>query len=104
MKPTLNNDTPVVVFLQISCNDIPNKRLLTQKLAQDILETGRMPKSKNVNHIFIFSIICRLVKYLIDRVYAVNLILRNSYKANEFIFIDNTNVTKDRLADGPQLN
>ena len=90
MKPTLNNDTPVVVFLQISCNDIPNNRLLTEKLAQDILETGRMRKSKHVNHIFILSIICRLVKYLIDRVYAVTLILRNSYKANEFIFIDNT--------------
>lgn len=55
----------------------------------------------HVNHIFILPKISQPMKHINERVNAVNLILRNSYKVNGSISICNT---KDNLVDGLQLN
>ena len=101
----LNDDTPNVLILYIGCNDIANKQLTENEIAEWIVKIGRQYKKINVNDVFISSLICRAQKRLNDKVIAVNNILKHVCKLNGLGFIDNSNICAENLfEDGLHLN
>ena len=105
VKPILNDDTPDVLILYIGCNDIGNKQLLENEIAEWIVKIGRPCKESNVNDIFISSLICREQKKLNDKVIAVNDILKGVCKLNGLGIIDNSNICAENLfKDSLNLN
>ena len=62
IKPILNDYTPDVLILHIDCNDIGNKQLTENEIAEWIVKIGRQCKENNVNDVFISSLICRAQK------------------------------------------
>ena len=62
VTPILNDDTPDVLILHIDCNDIGNKQLTENEIAEWIVKIGRQCKENNVNDVFISSLICRAQK------------------------------------------
>ena len=101
----LNDDTPDVLILYIGCNDIANKQLTENEIAEWIVKIGRQCKESNVNDVFISSLICRAQKRLNDKVIAVNNILKRVCKLNGLGFIDNSNICAENLfEDGLHLN
>ena len=88
VKPILNDDTADVLILHIDCNDIGNKQLTENQIAEWIVKIGRQCKENNVNNVFISSLICRAQKKLNDKVIAVNNILKRVCKLNGLGFID----------------
>ena len=105
VKPLLNDDTPDVLILHIHCNDIGNKQLTENEIADWIVKIGRQCKESNVNNVFISSLICRAQKRLKDKVIAVNNILKRVCKLNGLAFIDNSNICAENLfEDSLHLN
>ena len=62
VKPILNDDTPDPLILHIGCNDIGNKQLTENEIAEWIVKIGRQCKENNVNDVFILSLTCRTQK------------------------------------------
>ena len=105
VKPILNDDTPDVLILHIGCNDIGNKQLTENEIAEWIVKIGRQCKESNVNDVFISSLICKAQKRFNDKVIAVNNILKCVCKLNGLEFIDNSNIYAENLfEDGLHLN
>ena len=61
VKSILNDDTPDVLILHTGCNDIGNKQLTENEIADE-------SKESNVNDVFISSLICRAQKRLNNKV------------------------------------
>ena len=97
VKPILNDETPDVLILYIGCNDIGNKQLTANEIAEWIVKISRPCKERNVNDIFISSLICREQKKLNDKVIAVNDILKGVCKLNGLGIIDNSNICAENL-------
>ena len=80
VKPIIQDDTPDVVILHIGCNDISNKNMSANDIAEGIINIGRYCKEHNVNNVTISSLICRSQKHFQHRVNAVNTMLMNGCK------------------------
>ena len=80
VKLILNDNTLDVLILHIGCNDVGNKQLTENEIAEWIVKIGRQCKESNVNDVFISSLICRAQKKLNDKVIAVNNILKRVCK------------------------
>ena len=105
VKPILQDDTPDVVILHIGCNDIPNKNMSANDIAEGIINIGGYCKEHNVNNVTISSLICTSQKSLQHRVNAVNTMLMNRCKTYGLGCIDNSNIELGFLAqDGLYLN
>ena len=46
-KPIIQDDTPDVVILHIGCNDISNKNISANDIAEGSINIGRMNRCKN---------------------------------------------------------
>ena len=57
--PIIQDDIPDAVILHIGCNDISNKNMSKNYIAEDIINIGRYCKEHNVNNATISSLICR---------------------------------------------
>ena len=105
VKSIIQDDTPDVVILHIGCNDISNKNMSANDMAECIVNIGRYSKEHNVNNVTISSLICRSQIHFQDKVNAVNTILMNRYKNYGLGYIDNSNIEVGFLAqDGLHLN
>ena len=105
VKPIRQDDTPGVVISHIGCNDISNKNMSANDIAEGIINIGRYCKEHNVNNVTISSLICRSQKHLQHRVNAVNTMLMNRCKNYGLGYIDNSNIEVGFLAqDGLHLN
>ena len=80
VKLILNDNTLDVLILHIGCNDIGNKQLTENEIAEWIVKIGRQCKESNVSDVFISSLICRAQRKLNDKVIAVNNILKRVCK------------------------
>ena len=98
VKPIIQDDTPDVVILHIGCNDISNKNMSANDIAEGIINIGRYCKEHNVNNVTISSLICRSQKHLQHRVNAVNTMLMNRCKNYGLGYIDNSNIEVGFLA------
>ena len=105
VKPVLIDDTPDVLILHIGCNDVGNKQLTGNEIAEWIVKIGRQCKESNVNDAFISLLICRAQKRLKDKVIAVNSILKRVCKVSGLGFNDNSNNCAENLfEDGLNLS
>ena len=105
VKSIIQDDTPDVVILHIGCNDISNKNMSANDMAECIVNIGRYSKEHNVNNVTISSLICRSQIHFQDKVNAVNTVLMNRYKNYGLGYIDNSNIEVGFLAqDGLHLN
>ena len=59
VKPIIQDGTPDVVILHIECNDISNKNMSANDMAEGIINIGRYCKEDNVNNVTMPSLICR---------------------------------------------
>ena len=57
VKLVLNDDTPDVLILHTGWNDIGNKQLTENEIAEWIVKIGRQCKESNVNNVFISSLV-----------------------------------------------
>ena len=92
VKPIIQDGTPDVVILHIGCNDISNKNMSANDIAEGIINIGRYSKENNVNNITISSLICWSQKHFQRKVNAVNTMLMNRYKNYGLGYIDNCNI------------
>ena len=105
VQPIINDNTPDVVILHIGCNDISNKSMSANDIAQGIINIGRYCKEKNVNDVLISSLICRAQPNLQNKVNEVNKILFNTCKLYGLGYINNSNIKVEFLVqDGLHLN
>ena len=57
VEPIIQDDTPDVAILHTGCNDISNKNMSANDIAEDIINIGRYYKEHNVNNTTISSLI-----------------------------------------------
>ena len=105
VKPIIQDETPNVVIPHIGCNDISNKNMPANDIAEGIINIGRYCKEHNVNNITISSLICRSQKHSPLKVNALNTMLMNRCKSYGLGYTDNSNIKVDSLPqDGLHLN
>ena len=104
VKPITQDDTPDLVILPTGCNDISNKNMSANDIAEGIIN-GRYCKKDNVNDVTICSLICRSQKHFQHKVDAVNSMLMNRCRNYGLGYIDNSNIEVGFLVqDGLHLN
>ena len=79
-KPSTQDDTPDVVILHIGCNNISNKNMSANDIAEGIINIWRYFKQHNVNNVTISSLIRRSQKYFQHEMNAVNTMSMNRCK------------------------
>ena len=77
---------------------------LLRKLANDIIETGKICKERGAKNVFIAGVTIRKYEYTWDRCKLLNWELRELCLANGFSFIDNSNISLSNLQDDVHLN
>ena len=92
VKPIIQDDTPDVVILHTGCNDISDKNMSANDIAEGIINIGSYYKEHNVNNATISSLICRPQKHFQHKVNAVNKMLMNRCKNYDLGYIDNNNI------------
>ena len=106
--PILKKDKPGSALIHIDTNDTNNHKLHAvspEKLASDIIETGRTCKSFNVKQVFISSALWQNEVNLCNQINRTNELLNKLCKENGFIYISNSNITPSHLSkDGIHLN
>ena len=103
----LNEDEPDTVIIQVGGNDLPTRRdkpTPVVNIANDIIKTGLICRSKNVRNVLIGGVIVRKAQYMKERCKELNNALRGLCKIHNFTFIDNTKISVDHLYDGVHLN
>ena len=103
--PIIQDDTPDAVILHIECNDISNKSMSANCIAEGIINIGRYYQEHNDNNFTISSLICRSQKHYQHKVNAVDTMLISRCKKYGLGYIDNSNIKLGFLApDGLHLN
>lgn len=64
VKPIIQGDTTNVEILRIGFNDISNKKLSANDIAEGIINIGRYFQEHNANNVTISSLIWRSQKHL----------------------------------------
>ena len=102
--PTLKANTPDKVIIHVGCVDILRGEKDPRKIANNILETGRICRGEGVNSVFLSSIL--VMKNFNNNMIAkkVNDILRIEGPLEDFMFIDNCRITNDMFYDNVHFN
>ena len=90
VQPIVCDDTPDAIILHIGCNDISNRSMSANDIAEGIIKVGKYCKEHNVNDAAISSLICRSQFHLQQKINAVNTMLKNRCKLFGLGFIDNS--------------
>ena len=88
----IQDDTPDEVILHIGCNDISNKSMSVNNIAEGIINIGRYYMEHNVNNVTISSLICRSQTQYQHKVNPVNTMLMNRCKDYGLRYTDNSNI------------
>ena len=104
ITPSLIDEKPDVVVLNIGTNNLTKKRQQTEEeICQDIFKIADKCRSHGVNEIFISSLTIR--PSFGPKVDKINDILRRNADKHKYSYIDNSNITREHLArDGLHLN
>ena len=104
ITPTLDEQNPDVLILNVGTNNLQDRDFNATNLASDIITICQNAREKGVNTIFVSSIVARKDLSLQRRLDEVNRILENECKENGFFFISNENILHDHLCnDGIHL-
>ena len=108
MVPSLIKQEPDIAVIHVGCNNINSKNiddLDKNKLANEIIEIGKICREKNVLNILIPSIFVKRNLKVSAVIRQVNDILRDLCVLNNFNFIGNLNITRESLSyDGIHLS
>jgi hypothetical protein len=106
-ETTLKESAPKFAIIQSGGNDLPTPRynpVPVADIANEIIETGLLCRRYGVQHIFISSVLLRRQFYQQQRCRDLNAFLRDLCVVNNFIFIDNANISVEHLfTDGVHL-
>ena len=94
VQPIVCDDTPDTIILHIVCNDISNRSMSANDIAEGIIKVGKYCKEHNVNDVAISSLICRSQFHLQQKINAVNTMLKNICKLFGLGFIDNSHINE----------
>ena len=104
ITPTLEEQNPDVLILNVGTNNLQDRDFNATNLAADIIAICQNARDKGVNTIFVSSIVARKDLSLQRRLDEVNRILENECKENGFFFISNENILHEHLCnDGIHL-
>jgi hypothetical protein len=104
----LKKEKPDTVVIQIGGNDLQrgdrrDPATITE-IANDIIETARICRSHDVQHIFVGGVPVRRPKWTWDICKDLNNSLKGQCTLNNFNFYDNSDITTHDLYDGVHLN
>ena len=99
----VEEEKPDAVLLQMGGNDVGG-RIPIVTIANDIVDIGLLCRSKDVGTIFVGGVTTRRNESAKEKIDELNYCLKGLCKLNNFIFIDNSNITHDNLYDGVHLN
>jgi len=102
--PTINNDKPDKVIIHVGCNDIFKGERDARKIANNILEVARFCRRGGVNSVYLSGILIMNNFNHNSVARKVNYILSTEGALENFIYIDNTRITKDMLYDRTHFN
>ena len=102
----LNHGTYDRAVVHIGGNDLQDgyHPSLLRKLANNIIETGKICKERGASDVFIAGVTIRKYEYTWDRCKLLNWELRELCLINGFTFIDNSNISLSHLCDDVHLN
>ena len=104
ITPSLIDEKPDVVVLNIGTNNLTKKRQQTEEeICQDIFQIADKCRSYGVNEIFISTLTIR--PSFAPKIDKINDILRRNADKRKYTYIDNSNIKREHLArDGLHLN
>ena len=105
--PHLSEEKPDIVIIHCGGNDLPtpSKRpVMLTTIANEIIDTGLLCRKAKVKNIAIAGVTIRETPFLKKRCEELNDLLRSMCKLNNFMFIDNSEITEEHLFDGIHLN
>ena len=100
----LEDEKPNTVILQMGGNDLPLRETPINDIANDIMEAAQKARVAGVEHVFIGGVTIRSQAYAKTRGEDLNIALQEMCEANDFVFIDNTEIIKKHLYDGVHIN
>ena len=86
------DETPDRIILHGGCNDVNNKNSTTEKIANELADMAMLCHDDGVNDIFISAMICRIGKFLNEKVKRISLLLKLICEENGYFSIDNSNI------------
>ena len=95
VQPIVCDDTLDSIILHIGCNDISNRSMSANDIAEGIIKVGKYCKEHNVNYVAISSLICRSQFHLQQKINAVNTMLKNRCELLGLGFIDNGHINEE---------
>ena len=103
MKPTLEEESPDIVILNIGTNNLTKNRTQTEEdIAGEIIKMVEECRYMGVNEIFVSGLTVR--KGWLNQIKNINNILIQKASAHNFKFIDNENIKYEDLSyDGLHL-
>ena len=102
--PYLIDETPDRITLHAKCNDVNNKNLTPEKIANQLADMAILCCDYGVSDIFISAMICRRGKVLNGKVKRESFLSKQICEKNGYFFIDNSNIEiRDLWKDGIHL-
>lgn len=98
VKPIIEDVALDIVILRVGCNDISNKSLSANDIAESIINIGKYCEGYNVNNFTISSLINRPQKHLKHKLDAANTMLMNRRKNCGLVYIDDDNIKEEFVA------
>ena len=90
--PSLVGETPDRITMYGKCNDINNKNLTPEKIANKIGDIAILYPGYGLNDVLMSAMICRRSKFLNKKVKSMNFLLKIICEENWYFFIDNSNI------------
>ena len=90
--PSLVDETPDRITMYGKCNDINNKNLTPEKIANKIGDIAILYPGYGLNDVLMSAMICRRSKFLNKEVKSMNFLLKIICEENWYFFIDNSNI------------
>ena len=100
----LVDECPDTTVVQVGGNDLPNKSLSINEIADQVIKCGLICQEFGVKNVLIGGITTRRPSYQQNRCKDLNYRLRGLCSANNFTFIDNQKIKVEHLYDGVHLN
>ena len=102
--PTLIEESPNTVVIHVGTNDLKQKDKTKEDIAKEIMNIGITSRKHGAKNIVISSIVTRIGVNLDRKRKEVNMLLKDMCVKEGFYYLDNDNVTFDKLyKDGVHL-
>ena len=102
--PHVLEEKPDAILIQAGGNDLAEFGSDVNTIANDIIEIGNVARKMGANDIFIGGVPLRSRQYTNEKLHELNSVIRSICQQQNFVFIDNTELSVQHLSDGVHLN